>query len=220
MSTYARPVWAEPVFHDAHGRAFTYGDRWGGESPPEDKYSVDSHPERFAPLHEVADALVTHLLGTYDVGTDDDLSCAADLLHPREDVVRAVRLTPTDPDAAPMTFVWTSYPGVVIHAGVLHDFPYPNCGCDACDETAGSQAEEMEYQVFAVAAGGYREAVRGRLSPWIDTALRAPDGSRSGTSSSRVSAALDRSRLTGGRRRLRSLPNGWQPWPVRASHLS
>ena len=213
MADYARPVWDEPVFHDAQGRAFTYGERWGGESPPEDSYSVDSHLERFAPLHAVADALVEHLVLTYDVAVDADPSCAADLVHPRHDVVRAVRLTPADPDAARMTFVWTSYPGVVVSAGVLHDFVHPICGCDACDETARSQADELEHEVLSIAAGGYREGVRGRATPWIDMELRSPDGSRAG--STRVPAGLDRHRLAVARRRLRALPQGWRAWAAR-----
>lgn len=39
----------------------------GQGSPPEDTYSVDTHPERFAPPHTVAEALIGHLRETYDV---------------------------------------------------------------------------------------------------------------------------------------------------------
>ncbi|WP_404810209.1 DUF6226 family protein [Microbacterium terricola] len=33
-----------------------------------------------------------------------------------------------------MTFVLTEFPGVHLRAGVLHDFHFPTCGCDACDD--------------------------------------------------------------------------------------
>ena len=41
-----------------------YGNRWAsrGGTPPEDSYSVDEHPERFAPLHTVAAALIDYLV--------------------------------------------------------------------------------------------------------------------------------------------------------------
>lgn len=35
---------------DTDGQVIDYGNRWGGGSPPEDGYSVETHPERFAPL--------------------------------------------------------------------------------------------------------------------------------------------------------------------------
>ena len=57
MPAYERPRWGEPVFRDSAGAVVVYGSRWGQDGPPADTYSVDTHPERFAPLHVVADAL-------------------------------------------------------------------------------------------------------------------------------------------------------------------
>ena len=39
-------------------------------------------------------------------------------------MLQAVKLTPLLPGAAPLTFVLTGYPGVALHAGVLHGFPF------------------------------------------------------------------------------------------------
>lgn len=75
-SSYVRPVVAGKTYHDALGVEFEYGERWGIERPPAGSYSVDSHPERFAPLHGIADALIEHLQSTYDVEVTDDLSFA------------------------------------------------------------------------------------------------------------------------------------------------
>ena len=110
MSSYVRPLIEAPVFRDADGAVINYGSRWHG-SPPEDTYSVDTHPERFAPLHVVADALIAHLRETYDVEVDEGVEVAADLLRPAfHDVVRAVRIRPNDPKCASLTLVFTAYP--------------------------------------------------------------------------------------------------------------
>lgn len=47
-----------------------------GWEPPEDTYSVDTHLERFLPLHTVADALLTHLQENFTVEILEDLSTA------------------------------------------------------------------------------------------------------------------------------------------------
>jgi hypothetical protein len=135
VSSYVRPAVEAAVFRDGGGRVIEYGNRWEG-LPPEDTYSVDTHPERFAPLHTVADALIAHLRDTYDVGVEESDDVVADLIRaPFHDVVRAVRMRPRDPACASLTVVMTTYPGIYLHAGVLHDFHYPVCGCDACDST-------------------------------------------------------------------------------------
>ena len=113
-----------------------------------------SNPGRFAGLHAIADALISHLEGTYAIDVREDPALAGDLLLPDPDVRRAVRLTPHHAGAAPLTFVFTGFPGVIVHAGVLHDFPFPACGCDACDETSESTADRLEMLVLGVAVGG------------------------------------------------------------------
>lgn len=126
MSSYVRPLIEAPVFRDADGAVINYGSRWHG-SPPEDTYSVDTHPERFAPLHVVADALIAHLRETYDVEVDEGVEVAADLLRPAfHDVVCAVRIRPNDPKCASLTLVFTAYPGIYMHAGLIARLPRPS----------------------------------------------------------------------------------------------
>ncbi len=56
----------------------------GATSTSASTYSIDSHPEMFAPLHLVADALIEHLAQTYDVQVSRDASHADDFLrHPQ-----------------------------------------------------------------------------------------------------------------------------------------
>lgn len=206
VDSYARPTIIAPVFHDADGRLIDYGRRWEG-SPPEDSYSVDSNPQRFAPLLVVAEALIAHLRSTYDVELIENAESASDLLHPRPDVVRAVRVRPRDPACAALTFVLTSYPGVILHAGVLHDFPFPVCGCDACDSTWDAEAEALERTVQAVVTGNYRESIDRGIRPWVGHALTYRDGSSSGTARAQD---LPPARVKAARTVLRARPG--QPW--------
>ena len=215
MSGYVRPAIADDTYRDGQGAVIEYGSRWGVDGPPEDSYSVVSHPQRFAPLHEVALALVDYLQRTYAVEVLDELSCLADLWRPRVNAVRAVRLTPATADAASMTFVLTDHPGVIVHAGLVHDFVYPVCGCDACDETWQSVADDLEHDVQAIVSGGYREEVRGgRGAPWIWTQLRAADGSQVRSGGAEATGQLGE-RLRAASARLAELPAGWAPWPPR-----
>jgi hypothetical protein len=212
VSSYTRPEVEEQTYRDARGAVIAYGDRWGSDGPPEDSYSVDTHPQRFAPLHAVAEALIESLTRDHDVEVIDDPSCAGDLLCPQDDVVRAVRVRPAAEEAAPLTFVFTGYPAVIVHAGLIHDFVFPPCGCDACDETWQSAADELERVVRAVVSGRYREAVReDRGELWVGHELAGDDGSRSRGKS--LTADLDGT-LSAARRRLISLPDGWRAWPT------
>ena len=215
MTSYQRPSIDAPAFRDADGEVISYGNRWGG-SPPEDTYSVDTHPERFAPLHTVADALIAHLRTTYDVEVDEGEETARDLLHPTgRDVVHAVRIRPNDPACASLTFVFTSYPGIYMHAGLLHDFQYPVCGCDACDSTWDAEADDMERQVQAVVTGNYREVIERGLRPWVEHKFTYPDG---GWRGGRTRAQdIPAERLKAAKPILRNLPGGWASWPHAAS---
>jgi hypothetical protein len=215
VSSYVRPVVVEQTCRDADSAVIEYGSRWGSEGPAEASYSVDSHPERFAPLHQIADALIGYLQRSYQVQVTDDLGCVQDLRRPRADALRAVRLVPAVADAAVLTFVFTAYPGVIVHAGLLHDFVYPACGCDACDETWQSVADELEWTVQDVVSGGYREEVRGMVrEPWIWHRLIAQDGSHNASGGTVADAGADAG-LPAAAARLAELPGGWAAWPRR-----
>ncbi|HWV48175.1 MAG TPA: DUF6226 family protein [Microbacterium sp.] len=212
MTFYVRPPIDPPVFRDADGEVIEYGNRWPG-SPPEDTYSVDTHPERFAPIHTVADALIAHLRNVYDVEVVEDAAVAADLLRPAcHEVTKAVRIQPNDSAGAALTFVFTAYPGLYVHAGLLHDFHFPVCGCDACDTTWDAEAEGVEQLVFAVVGGHYRELVG--PEPWVGFALTSPDGATSGQSRTED---MPMGRLEQAMPTLRSRAEGWAPWPRDAS---
>lgn len=213
MTAYTRPTIAPQIFVDADGEVIDYGHRWEG-SPPEDTYSVTAHPERYAPLHTVAAALIDHLRDTYDVDVEEGEQVVADLLAPPGwDVPRAVRVSPRDATCAPLTFVFTAFPGLLLHAGVVHDFPFPLCGCDACDTAWQSEADHLEEHVFAVVTGNYSERVDHRDDEWSSWyRMRYEHGSSGGSSDP---SALPPERLAAAATVLQRVPSGWAPWPRR-----
>jgi hypothetical protein len=148
------------IYLDEYGAPIAYGRRWPVEGPPREAYSRTRDLDRFADLHVVARALTAWLSSVFDVVVDRGEHLAGDLVRPVSDIVEVVRIAPTDPGAAPLTFVLTAFPGVAIHAGVLHDFVFPVCGCDACDDDPSDVADELERTVRSIVSGGYSE--------WVD----------------------------------------------------
>ncbi|WP_072314720.1 DUF6226 family protein [Agrococcus sp. Marseille-P2731] len=207
MPAYVRPEIVIPSVRDADGEFVPFGERW--RQPPEKSYSGVTHPERFAPLQRVAEALVEHLVATYEVDLEQGPAIAAALPYPPEDVVRAVRLTPRDRVAAPISIVLTRFPGVMVHAGVLQFDAFPACGCDACDEDVERLVGELEDLVLAVARGWLKETVTPR---GVHHRVEFASGSRSGTADAEE---LGAERLHAAQERLRERPNGWQAWPLR-----
>jgi hypothetical protein len=213
---YVRPDLPAATYYSRKGEPIPYGRQWGEGGPDPDSYSVDSHPERFAGLHLVARALIDHLKAVYDVDVQDGPAHAGELLTEGRDVLQAFRVTPRDSGAAALTFVLTGYPGVVVHAGVLHDFPFPVCGCDACDETVETTADRLERLVLSVAAGGYSERYPVGRRRWSEYALTAFDGSGSESGQGEPAPASPL-RLQNAELRLRGVAGGWNPWPLRRS---
>jgi hypothetical protein len=139
------------------------------------------------------------------------MGVAGDLANPQVHVTRAVRLTPSDERAAPLTFVFTPFPSVMVHAGALQDFLFPSCGCDACDESWQGCAEEMEWQVQAVADGRYTERISRGFRTYAHYSLNAADRGRSGSS---LASNIAPHRIRTARRMLAGR-NAWKPWPRR-----
>lgn len=208
-----RPPIPEQVFRDAHGTVIDYGRRWGWDSPPDDTYSVTSNLERYAPLHAVAEALIAWLVETYDATAAEDPARVADALAHKIEARRAVTVTPADDRAAPITLVFTSFPGLIMHAGVLYDDRMPHCGCDACDEGVLDLAEELEHKVFAVVTGGFSELISGRVKVTIAHSLQLPDVGGWG-GEGRTAEDIDPETLHAARQRLKDVGQ-WRAWPER-----
>ncbi|RIJ69435.1 hypothetical protein D1871_22165 [Nakamurella silvestris] len=208
MTVYVRPEIDHLVFRDPAGDVIPYGRRWGGESPPEDTYSVETHPARFAPVVPVALALIDYLTAAFEVEKREGPGHAGDFLRDYG-LSRIVRLTPQDPAAAPLTFGFTDPPTVYVHAGLLQDFIFPICGCDACDEDIDHLIGELERTVFAVVEGRYAEQADRKSSGHTFFTEEGEEGSGGWTTtepSPRLTAAVAALRDSGGR---------WKAWPRR-----
>ena len=243
MSEYTRPGVESVEFRDDDGNVIDYGNRWAsrGGTPPEDSYSVDEHPERFAPLHTVAAALIDYLVSNCEVDVEEGHHVTADLLHAStaEETVRAVRLTPRSDACAPLIIVLTSYPAVQVYAGTLFEEFYPSCGCNACDERWDDVAEELEWHVFAIVGGGFGEEVseprrakwsydRGRglvkgMGQTVSYRLRSLKGENQRSGQSRAedvpAELLKSARVTLDAVAAVSADGNWLPWPPKASPL-
>jgi len=160
---YVRPPLESPNFVDGAGAYIPYGYRWGVDGPPDDAYSQCTHPERFAPLVEVARALVDHLIDAYDVDVSDTAMLpgwiAAAEVGSGSYPMTVTRLTPRNPASASLTFIETALPGVCVLAGAACTNSVPQCGCDACDEGILEEADLLEEFVFAVIDGDFQETL-------------------------------------------------------------
>lgn len=212
MTAYSRPKIAAPVFRDAAGDVIPYGERWRWREVPDEYYSVTSNLERFQPLHTVAEALIAHLVDNFDVTVSDDLAYAAGLMLLNADIIRAVRLTPANSNGAPLTFVFTTFPSVIVRAGAVTEILFPLCGCDACDEEWQHQAVELEWQVLAVAAGKLQERQTSVTPPRFAGEIAAVDGlAKSGFDGATMEAATPE-RLAAAVAMLAEHPDGWVAW--------
>lgn len=111
----------------------------------------------------------------------------------------SVRLTPSQ--GAPVAFLFTDFPGVVIRAGNWGTQSFPICGCDACDEAPEDVVERLRTLIDAVVDGRVTEEV-GRRS-----VTHVVSGEWGSLASER---RLERgeSRRLGGKQKI-----DWPPWP-------
>ena len=195
---------------------FGYSGLRGEASPTGEAYSRVTNPERFRPLHPAMLEIMDRLESQFEVertegyGLDKKLERGVDLARPD------IRLTPRDLEAASIAVSFSTFPGLHVRFGRWYIEPFPNCGCDACDESAEGEIERLNDMVDDVTAGRFREAIRRPLisfrgSGWMETRFWSADDTRSRTRSRRTSRVdSPRAReMAGGRRRL---DLDWKPW--------
>ena len=116
-----------------------------------------TNPERFRALHTAMLDTLARLEREFEArreegyGLDKELERDFTLARP------TVRLTPADLRAAPITVVFSDFPGLHIRFGKWWQEPFPVCGCDACAESGEQLAEELARLVDSVIAGRFRE---------------------------------------------------------------
>jgi hypothetical protein len=166
-------------------------------------------------LHGFALTLLDELHGSFEVERVEAYGLEREL----EDRVRglarpSIRLVPTDRRAAPLTVVFTVFPGLFVRAGHWYSAAVPSCGCDACSETAESETLRLREMADDIVAGRFRERITLPLigSAWEEWELWSPHQHRS----------RNRSRLE--RERARAMVDAagrsaveWMGWPRRGS---
>jgi hypothetical protein len=111
-------------------------------------------------LHRFAAELLESLGREYDVeqterhGLDSELERDATMLRP------TVSLVPADKAAAPIAVAFSGFPGLRVRFGVWCTMAFPDCGCDACNETAEGEAARLKSFIDDVIEGRFREAIR------------------------------------------------------------
>lgn len=172
---YSRPALDIAQYRDEHGDVIPYGSRWDrlpyDGSPPDWAYSQCPHPERFAPLWTVADAVVAFLSEAYLVdvvqrtGVDPELPAVA--RRHLETRLRTAALTATTTVLVPRgpgatlavmrTEDERGFPGLFVFAGDAFEHNAVGCGCDACDDRVEDLADDLERVCFDVAQGYFFE---------------------------------------------------------------
>ncbi len=198
-------------------RSETEDSSWGLPvvSPPEEALGRLTNLERFRPLHSAALEVIGRLEERFEVDRTEGYGLErADFGIASPDV----RLTPKDPDAAPIVVTFTTFPGLNVRFGRWFHETYPRCGCDACDESAKGEIERLEERVNDVTAGGFREVVNINIpiisfkSPVQVEASFCPLSEKRNSSEELSWSHVDRRcarEMSGGRRRL---DLNWKPW--------
>jgi hypothetical protein len=170
-------------------------------TPLPEEYSRVTNPERFAPLHDRALALITRLQADYDVERRDGYGLDPEL-EVRPLVRETVTLAPRNAVGAPLAVAFTDFPGLAIRFGRLSVEWFPPCGCDACGGDADLEYDRLEWMVEQLAAGRFRESISKHKARFV---FWSPDGRQTGRGW--VFKSADRAKGD----------TNWQPWPRRAS---
>jgi hypothetical protein len=170
-------------------------------------YPHNADTERFAVLHDAAEALLDELTERYMVERRE----TKELLGPDEALVRTVRLIPRTPAAAPLAIAFTGLPGLRVRLGRWWTQTLPECGCADCAEDPAHLIDELKVQAKALVEGGLWERVRRGVSgSWFETRLIGEGfkAAREGL----LSARAARNARRGGF----AAPVQWAPWPRRS----
>ena len=149
-----------------------FGYAGGEESPTDAAYSRVTNAERFLPLHTAMLEIIDRLLDDFKVertegfGLDEDLERGLVLARPD------VKITPRNPDAAPIVVAFTTFPGLHVRFGRWYTEFFPVCGCDACDESAEGEIDRLNDMVDDVTAGRRLRSRRHHSHQWHAVGLR------------------------------------------------
>ena len=191
--------------------------QWGPEGPPEEAYSRVTDAARYAALHDAADEMIARLEADYEVERVEGRQLDEELTEELTCARPTVKLSPVDPDAAPIAVAFSDFPGLNLRFGRWRTELLPRCGCDACDESPDDLVEELTMMVESVTAGAFREVVERSaalltLDGWLETEFSGPHWQ---SSREYIDDSPRLRRMLEGRRRL---VLDWKPWPRRETN--
>lgn len=166
MRGYQRPDVVATELQDDDGNIINFGNRWRSiDGPPEEAYSSLRYSQRFAPLEAIGNAVIEYLVATYDVDLIErgvpKSSNGNDLMGSSTDreiyPLRDVTVVPRDPNCVSLWIVVTTLPGLYVGTNEHHEYVFPRCACEACDETWQVQADDFEQTVDALIHGRFIE---------------------------------------------------------------
>jgi hypothetical protein len=128
-------------------------------SPHPDSYRRVTNPARYAVLHAETRSLIESLVTRYQVISQTG-SIEVDFPEWKGSPGEVIRLQPAD--GAPVTFLFTDFPGVLIRFGQWATEAFPVCGCDVCDEKPDDVVTRMRNLIDLIVAGGYQEVLTKR----------------------------------------------------------
>jgi hypothetical protein len=142
-----------PLFRAVHAEAVET------EQPDHEAYGRVTNPERYQIVVDAARDRIDDLVESYQVESD---AGEADVDFPdwASESAPVVRLRPVL--GAPLAFMFTDFPGVVVRVGEWGIRAFPACGCDACDEPPKEVVERMNDFVDAAIEGTYEEQLTKR----------------------------------------------------------
>ena len=168
--------------------------------PDPEAYGRVTNPERYSVVVDRARRLIDRLVERFDVSREDGNVSVA---FPRWRGVEGEPVLLQPAQGAPIAFMITEFPGVVVRFGHWGEEGFPSCGCDACGEDPAEVIDRLERLVDANVRGQYSERLTRR---WLWVSFSGEDGSEW----SRGRVFRSQRRYLGGRGR-----HEWLPWRAR-----
>lgn len=129
------------------------------EQPDQEAYGRVTNPERYQIVVEAARDRIDDLTEAYQVKSEAG-EPKADFPEWADGSETVVRLQPVR--GAPLTFMVTDFPGVMVRVGEWGIHALPVCGCDACNESPKEVVERLNDLVDAAIEGTYEEQLTKR----------------------------------------------------------
>ena len=171
------------------------------DPPPPEAYGRVTNPERFQVLHTTMLSIITRLETDFDVQREDGYGLDHALEKEFGLALPSIRLIPNDPEAAPLTIIFSDFPGLALRMGRWFDEPFPVCGCDACHDTGETEIQRLTQIVESVIAGRFRE-ISNPIEGCMQAVMWGDDWSRI-------------HRLTTEKDQHHYPQLNWKPWPRR-----